>query len=1174
MEMRGLSKVISEIRKASAQSKEAEQKVIEKELHKVRQVFKEKKNMKGYDRKKNVCKLLYIFMLGYEVNFGQMEGVQLLTSEKYSEKHIGYLACTLFLNEKDDLLTLITHSIKQDLNGTANSKQQQYAQCLALTALANVGGKEFADSMADDVRRIALARETPNVVKKKAILCLLRLYRSSPEKIDTEEIAPQIDQLMGKSTNLSVYNSVLSLVLGFLGKDGAQAAYTGVAPRVIRLLYSLVLTKDSSHDYIYYSIPAPWIQVKCLRVLQYFPMPPDGSVKNQISSVLNKTITSAERILKDSQQKTSRGTPARMNAMNAVLAEAINLVIHWDKDRDLLNMSANILAKFLTDVKDTNLRYLGLDLMAKLSFCQEVFSTHITKHQALVVTSLRDSDISIRRKALDLLYVTCDHNNAGEIVGELLEYLSVAEYAIKEDLVVKIAILCEKFATDLTWYFDVIMSIINQAGDFVSADVWQRVIHIVTNNIDVQKHAVTTVFAAVKPTSCHEVAVKVAAHLLGEFGYSLPETPETGATAQFNVMVSKWGLVGPKTKALLLTFFAKLYTQYPEDSALRERIRTVFLNNRSHMDVEIQQRAAEYLILIQKDVISEETIQKVFENMPAYEADTGRAHQSVIAKGADTADSNVWQQKQREKEAALMNQKKADHEAKESQRDQALDNWLSNANATVIKEDAQSLLREAIIRKGWPVDASQDWNSLVASASPPASEEGSAMTPPRNHEFVLYSLGINAIDQWKNKVISFIQQPFSQENPLGLAGSSQSLIDSALASTEGKYQEMFESLGRFFPNKEQPGVAAPAPAKTAAADLDDIFGAPVSVQPQAVAPQTAPPASTGGGLDDIFGAPAATSQPQTAVAPQPSYVDPFAAPAVAPQSQPPPATGGGGLEDIFGGPAIPSSTPAPVATANTANAQSIEKMNKTNFTNLLLNTQGVLYEDESLQIGVRSEYQVNEGRILFFFGNKTGAAITDVSLEVGPLTGVVVNVQTPPNSINPGAQVQCFVNVICEAFFTGYPTLTIKMNTAAGPFHIQAMLPVTPLKFMSQLNLANGQQFFQAWQATQVPTAPDSKIYQSTRDIDVTVCTTMLETLCKMKVLRAVDNNQNNIVGAAYFTPTPWRDAPLPKQSYVVLVNIETNPGAKAARVTVKTPIPGLEGSVHEVLSLFFNKTD
>jgi len=42
---------------------------------------------------------------------------------------------------------------------------------------------------------------------------------------------------------------------------------------------------------------------------------------------------------------------------------------------------------------------------------------------------------SIRKRALDLLFTMCDRSNAGEIVGELLEYLTVADFNIREDLV-------------------------------------------------------------------------------------------------------------------------------------------------------------------------------------------------------------------------------------------------------------------------------------------------------------------------------------------------------------------------------------------------------------------------------------------------------------------------------------------------------------------------------------------------------------------------------------------------------------------------------------------------------------------------------------------------------------------------------------------------------------------
>ena len=36
----------------------------------------------------------------------------------------------------------------------------------------------------------------------------------------------------------------------------------------------------------------------------------------------------------------------------------------------------------------------------------------------------------------------------------------------------KIAILAEKFASDLRWYVDVILQLISHAGDFVSDDIW------------------------------------------------------------------------------------------------------------------------------------------------------------------------------------------------------------------------------------------------------------------------------------------------------------------------------------------------------------------------------------------------------------------------------------------------------------------------------------------------------------------------------------------------------------------------------------------------------------------------------------------------------------------------------------------------------------------------------
>ena len=47
----------------------------------------------------------------------------------------------------------------------------------------------------------------------------------------------------------------------------------------------------------------------------------------------------------------------------------------------------------------------------------------LCRHQKSVIASLRDADVSIRRRALDLLFAMCNRTNAPDIVAELLRYL-------------------------------------------------------------------------------------------------------------------------------------------------------------------------------------------------------------------------------------------------------------------------------------------------------------------------------------------------------------------------------------------------------------------------------------------------------------------------------------------------------------------------------------------------------------------------------------------------------------------------------------------------------------------------------------------------------------------------------------------------------------------------------
>lgn len=106
-----------------------------------------------------------------------------------------------------------------------------------------------------------------------------------------------------------------------------------------------------------------------------------------------------------------------------------------------------LLGRFIL-AKETNVRYLGLDAMAHLAATSNSLEA-VKKHQNIIIQGLKDRDISVRRRALDLLYSMCDTSNAKVIVGELVRYLQVADYNLREDMVLKIAILTERFATEV-----------------------------------------------------------------------------------------------------------------------------------------------------------------------------------------------------------------------------------------------------------------------------------------------------------------------------------------------------------------------------------------------------------------------------------------------------------------------------------------------------------------------------------------------------------------------------------------------------------------------------------------------------------------------------------------------------------------------------------------------------
>nr|XP_029491132.1 AP-2 complex subunit alpha-1-like isoform X3 [Oncorhynchus nerka] len=606
--MRGLAVFISDIR--NCKSKEAEIKRINKELANIRSKFKGDKALDGYSKKKYVCKLLFIFLLGHDIDFGHMEAVNLLSSNKYTEKQIGYLFISVLVNSNSELIRLINNAIKNDL-----SSRNPTFMCLALHCIANVGSREMAEAFAGEIPRILVAGDTMDSVKQSAALCLLRLYKASPDLVLMGEWTSRVVHLLNDQ-HMGVVTAAISLITCLSSKNPDEFK-TCVSLAVSRLSRIVSSASTDLQDYTYYFVPAPWLSCKLLRLLQCYPPPEDGAVKGRLVECL-------ETILNKAQEPPKSKKVQHSNAKNAILFEAISLIIHYDSEPNLLVRACNQLGQFLQH-RETNLRYLALESMCTLAsseFSHEAVKTHIET----VINALKtERDVSVRQRAADLLYAMCDRSNAKQIVAEMLSYLETADYSIREEMVLKVAILAEKYAVDYSWYVDTILNLIRIAGDYVSEEVWYRVIQIVINRDDVQGYAAKTVFEALQAPACHENMVKVGGYILGEFGNLIAGDPRSSPLVQFNLLHSKFHLCSVPTRALLLSAYIKFINLFPETKAtIQEVLRSDSQIRNS--DVELQQRAVEYLKL--SSIASTDVLATVLEEMPPFP----ERESSILAK--------------------------------------------------------------------------------------------------------------------------------------------------------------------------------------------------------------------------------------------------------------------------------------------------------------------------------------------------------------------------------------------------------------------------------------------------------------------------------------------------------------------------------------------------------------
>lgn len=397
------------------------------------------------------------------------------------------------------------------------------------------------------------------------------------------------------------------------------------------------------------------------------------------------------------------------NAQNAILFEAVNLLIHMDTEHNLMMQISTRLGKYIQS-RETNVRYLGLEAMVHFAARAETLDP-IKKHQNIILGSLRDRDISVRRKGLDLLYSMCDTSNAGPIVNELLRYLQTADYGIREEMVLKVAILTEKYATDAQWYIDMTLKLLSMAGDHVNDEVWQRVIQIVTNNEELQAYAAHTLLTYLK-TDCHESLVKIGCYVLGEFGHLVAETQGSSPIEQFLALQAKMITSTDNTRAMILSSFVKFVNLFPE---IKPQLLHIFRLYCHSPDSELQQRAFEYLSLATRP--NDDLLRTVCDEMPPFSERASILLSRLHQKTAGTSDRKTW----------VVGGKDANADKKEIL--MAQNTGLKRSFTTIVNGDAGAAAAASSPVSGVSDLAGLDFSGPAASTPAPNLASAAHLTP-------------------------------------------------------------------------------------------------------------------------------------------------------------------------------------------------------------------------------------------------------------------------------------------------------------------------------------------------------------------------------------------------------------------------------------------------------------
>ncbi|XP_043803893.1 AP-1 complex subunit gamma-1 isoform X7 [Apis laboriosa] len=569
-----LRDLIRQIR--AARTAAEERTVVNKECAYIRSTFREEDSVW---RCRNIAKLLYIHMLGYPAHFGQLECLKLIASPRFTDKRIGYLGAMLLLDERQDVHLLITNCLKNDLNSST-----QFVIGLALCTLGAIASPEMARDLASEVER--LMKSANAYIRKKAALCAFRIIKRVPELM--EMFLPATRSLITEKNHGVLITGVTLITEMCENSVDTLNHFKKIVPNLVRILKNLILAGYSpEHDVS--GVSDPFLQVKILRLLR----------------ILGRNDIDASEAMNDILAQVATNTETSKNVGNTILYETVLSIMDIKSESGLRVLAVNILGRFLLN-NDKNIRYVALNTLLKTVY---VDTSAVQRHRSTILECLKDPDVSIRKRAMELSFALVNSNNIRNMMKELLLFLERADPEFKAQCSSNIVMSAERFAPNKRWHLETLFKVLVAAGNYVRDDVVACTIQLISETQSQQCYAVSALWRALeKDTSDKQPLAQVATWCIGEYGDLLlygPPLEDIDAPVNLTedevIDVYQRLLWNPQntvvTKQYTLLSLTKLSTRFQKGN---EKIRQIIDTFGSNLHIELQQRGIEFSQLFRK----------------------------------------------------------------------------------------------------------------------------------------------------------------------------------------------------------------------------------------------------------------------------------------------------------------------------------------------------------------------------------------------------------------------------------------------------------------------------------------------------------------------------------------------------------------------------------------------